>query len=142
MRGRRVLVALAGLLVAIGISACSVPGPKRSLCRPAKADVLDEISTKLDAKGWLRRGYVYTVKGGGPKFVSAELHLNADKITTDGTILTWVEDPDRQFLAVDERARQYSGWPGAPFDVREQGARESRGCVYDRRTDDDDKANE
>lgn len=136
-RGIGVLVALCFVngIVASGCSLMS--NPKYDLsnagCQDAPDIVIKVIEAKLTVAGNLRNGK--EIKGSGDSegytFVSAELHRNGDKRHRKGDILTLTsKNPDQgDFLAVDTNARDQSSWQSGGFDVRVNGARESRGCT-------------
>lgn len=95
--------------------------------------MLSSIQSKVTAFGKLRNGRIVEPDASAWMFVSAELHLYEDGVETRGSMLTWArrksDSGKAAFLAVDENARKKSLWPRAPFDVRETGAIESRGCT-------------
>ncbi len=99
-------------------------------CTSASDATLAAAASKLTVPGTLRNG-MSLVGDDGYRMLSAELHRPDDDPHATGDLLTFgSRDSDTtEFLAVDVNAREDSSWPGAPFDVRDQGARESRACA-------------
>jgi hypothetical protein len=99
-------------------------------CVPVSDATLATLSTKLTVPGTLRNGM--SLRGeDGYDLLSAELHRPEDDRHTKGDLLTFASrgSATAEFLAVDGNARDDSSWPGAPFDVRAEGARQSRACA-------------
>lgn len=129
-RARALAAAALGVVLASVAGACASPRPSESSCFPAPPAVLDVLEAGLTENGTLRNGALRETQRGFT-FVSAELHLDEHDDRVRGDILTWVTGAveSEEFFAVDIYARESSTWPGAPLDVREDGAVESRGCV-------------
>jgi hypothetical protein len=99
--------------------------------------VVEAISAKLhNDVGRLRNAHQFSKGTGGITFITAELH-DPDKGKAreqrhdKGDLLTWAtrDVKSGRFESVDEHARNESAWPAASFDVRKQGAYESRACT-------------
>lgn len=120
---------------------CAGPAPQVSACSPALTRSIDTIEARVTTEGTLRHARTYQ-RGPEAYFISAELLPRNEAPDHDGQILTWfTTDPaGSDFRAVDTYARRHSSWPEASFDVREEGAITSRGCLLPRRgqpSDDD-----
>ena len=130
-RATRAGVVLVGVLAVLALNGCGSPTLKTSagVCTPTSDTVLKTIGAKLSVDGTLRNSR--TVSRGTTNFVSAELHKTADKPDTKGDLLTWAvtESGSNEFVAVDVHAREDTSWPHAPFDVRKDGAMQSRACA-------------
>src|SRR5690606_594211 len=98
-------------------------------CARAPASLVEAIQDQV-GDGTLRNASIriedpYT-------FVSAEMLRPGDDEDTQGELLTFVtgDATDRGgWRAVDHYAQKHSAWPRAPFDVTQDGAIDSRGCV-------------
>jgi hypothetical protein len=111
-------------------AACSAPTPNQAACVGASPATVAQLQGGVSKSGTLRHARMFT-RAGDATFVSAEF-LPSDKPQDfKGDILTWFTTSidSGQFEAVDAHARDLSSWPHARFDVREDGAITSRGCV-------------
>jgi hypothetical protein len=111
-------------------AACSAPTPNQAACVGASPATVAQLQGGVSKGGTLRHARMFT-RAGDATFVSAEF-LPSDKPQDfKGDILTWFTTSidSGQFEAVDAHARDLSSWPHARFDVREDGAITSRGCV-------------
>ena len=114
-----------------GLAACGNPQQSVRHCQGAPEESVLAIQQKLTADGKLRNGKLVHLRG-GPYFVSAEIHLEADDRHDKGDIATWATDDIEStdgFRSVDEHARDDSTWPESTLDVTAEGAIESRACV-------------
>jgi hypothetical protein len=129
-----------GVALTVVLGGCVRTRPSPSSCTAADPSVLDEIAARLDVDGSLRNGFVHREASSGSTFVTAELHRADAAPDVEGDLLTFAIDTGEPgaFLAVDAYAREQSSWPNAPFDVREPGVIESRGCASHALGDSDD----
>lgn len=119
-------------MIAVGMAlvGCASPRLEEKVCGRAPREILDVLQERVEG-GTLRNGAIRMSARNGFTFVSAELHLAGDPPDIRGDVLTWAtgDATGDEFFAVDIYARESSSWPAAPFDVREDGAIDSRGCV-------------
>jgi hypothetical protein len=134
VRRRSRIAALIVALVTVLAGCAQIKSPTYDIgalgCVPASDATLATLSSKLTVPGTLRNGMV--LRGDdGYDMVSAELHRPDDDRHTTGDLLTFASrrSASPEFVAVDVNAREESSWPGAPFDVRAEGARQSRACA-------------
>lgn len=109
-----------------------------SACGPAPGPVVAAVAQRLDVPGVLRFAQQVASPESGATFLSAELHEPDHDDDEDGDILTWAVDATGAgYVAVDVHAREASSWPAATFDVRREGAVDSRACTKKVRNDTD-----
>ena len=124
----RASVIMLALVVGVGaLAGCGTPKPDASQCSIVLPDVMKALSRKVTEPGTIR--FARIVEKNGQRFISFEVHKRDQQRNQDGDILTFFEQGDQHFEAVDVLARQGSTWPHAPFDARHAGVVESRGCV-------------
>jgi hypothetical protein len=114
------------------VTGCAAPTADTSACAKVPEKSLQAIGERLDVPGTLRFGQQVPSSRQGMTFVSAELHEPDHDEDEKGDIYTWAatsEDDSADYVAVDTRAKSDSSWPAATFDVREDGAIESRACT-------------
>ena len=136
-RAKALAVVLVVSVSGFTLAACGNPETEVDGCTGTSPEVVAAISTKLNSNvGKLRNTHQFAKGTGGITFITAELHdpekgQERDQRHDKGDLLTWSTDDIKsgQFKSVDEHARTESSWPGAPFDVRKQGAYESRACT-------------
>jgi hypothetical protein len=129
-RGVVALVAACALAI-VTTSACDSPKTDVEGCAGPSNEQISTISTKLDpGVGHLRNAWSFNRGTGGITFVTAELVAPGSAPHDKGKLLTWAlpRGSDR-FVSVDEHARSKSSWPRAAFDVRKEGAYQSRSCA-------------
>jgi hypothetical protein len=135
-RRRRVVALVAACALAIvTTSACGSPKTDTEGCAGVSNEQVSTISTKLDpGVGHLRNAMSFNRGTDGITFVTAELVAPGSAPHDKGSLLTWAlpRGSDR-FVSVDEHARSKSSWPRAAFDVRKEGAYQSRSCANLRR---------
>ncbi|MBW3667832.1 MAG: hypothetical protein KY443_01350 [Actinobacteria bacterium] len=130
MRRRPVLVLMAGALGLVPLSGCGGPQPDLSVCEKPPTELVESVAARMADGGTLRHARMVRSEDSGRVFVSAELHRDDDRWWAKGDLLTWMADEAGGFYAVDEHAREQSGWPEADFTLREdRDAVESRGCT-------------
>ena len=123
----RTRVALLTLGCCTLLTAC--PSASAEGCGPAPADGVETLERSMTTPGKLR--YATARQGADAWFVTVELHEPDHEEAENGDLLTFsAPSPDaRDFVAVDEKAREHSSLPDAPFAVDADGAVESRGCT-------------
>lgn len=130
---RRIMRVIGLSALAVGVTAC--PQPNDSACGKPANEVKGSIESHISEAGSLRNARTYSPDGSDWTFVSVE-HRTPLEIKRDrnGHIMTFAFEGDGgDVVAVDQRARDESSLPDAPFDVRRKGAIESRGCVFNAR---------
>lgn len=135
-RHRVTAAAVAVLVVVVLTGGCSGPSVDTSACTTTRDELIATLATRLH-QGALRHGRQVAGARDGVVFVSAERYDPADD-GDDGDIYTWAITRNDEVLAVDTRAKSESSWPRADFDVREDGALESRACTDEARERKDD----
>jgi hypothetical protein len=136
-RAQALAVVVAVAITGLTLSACGNPETNVDGCSGTAPEVVAAISEKLHSDvGKLRNAHQFSKGTGGITFITAELHnpdkgQEHDQRHDKGDLLTWstTDIKNNQFESVDEHARVESSWPGAPFDVRHDGAYESRACA-------------
>jgi hypothetical protein len=136
-RRRRALLAVLAIGAGTGAAACSPATPDEVTCAKAPIEVVEVIATQLEEGMTLRNANIRNAEvdgyTNGLTYISAEMLEPGDEEDTLGEVLTWatgsVEAQPPQFFSVDTYAREHSSWPHANFNVKHDGAIESRGCV-------------
>lgn len=125
----RSLLALGALCTVL--TGCA-PQPNNKACGQPSPQLVQTIETQISSSGQFRRPRSFSPGGSSWTFVSIEQRDPIQvKENKQGNILTFAVNTDgATILAVDQRARRDSTFGHAPFNVREKGAIESRGCVF------------
>jgi hypothetical protein len=133
---RRIAALLAAALAVI-VTAC-VPQPNKTACGQPPPEIVSRIDAQLRTTGQVNTPRSSTSEGGKWQFVSVDLRTPEEvRDKKSGNILTFSYKPsdDSTIYAVDARAREATSFEDAPFDVSEDAAVKSRGCVYTERKD-------
>jgi hypothetical protein len=136
-RRRHAILGLLAIGAGTSTAACVASTPDEVTCARAPVEVVEVIATQLEEGMTLRNANIRNAEvdgyTNGLTYISAEMLEPGDNEDTLGEVLTWatgsVEAQPPQFFSVDTYAREHSSWPHANFNVKHDGAIESRGCV-------------
>jgi hypothetical protein len=131
---RRASMVVVALASTVALAGC--PQPNDEGCGTPSDELTAVITGALPSEGETRNFRSFQPSGESTVFISVE-HRTADEVEDDdsGEIYTFATDDGSPgaIVAVDERARDDTDLPAASFDVRQDGAIDSRGCTFNAR---------